>query len=81
MASRDRRRRRRPLLHIAVAVPLFGVLEAAGPEELPFADLAADGLAAQDHVTPVLGDAQAPFGPRSSATPPLSRPCLEEGLT
>lgn len=55
------RRRRRTLAHAAVAVPLFGVLEAAGPEERPFEDFAADVLAAQDRVTPVIGDAQTPF--------------------
>jgi hypothetical protein len=42
-------------------MPLFGVLEAAGPEERPFEDFAADVLAARDRVTPVIGDAQTPF--------------------
>lgn len=55
------RRRRLPLAHVAVAVLLFGVLEAAGPEERPFEDLAADVLAAQDRAAPVIGDAQTPF--------------------
>ncbi|MCL6669337.1 hypothetical protein [Streptomyces panaciradicis] len=34
--------------------------KAAGPEERPFEDLAADVLAGQDRVTPVIGDVQTP---------------------
>ncbi|WP_327714179.1 NAD(P)H-binding protein [Streptomyces sp. NBC_00490] len=77
------------LAHVAVAVPLFGVLEAIGPEERSFEDLAANVLAAQDRVTPVIGDAQSPFfgaliGERTLLPGPdahLGRHTMAQGLT
>ncbi|OKK05039.1 SDR family oxidoreductase [Streptomyces sp. CB02400] len=47
--------------HVAVGVPLFGVLEVAGPEERGLVDFAADFLTATGRTDPVVADARAPF--------------------
>lgn len=47
--------------HVAVGLPLFGVLEAAGPEELRFEDVTAELLTSLGRPAPVIADAQAPF--------------------
>ncbi|MEU1518692.1 NAD(P)H-binding protein [Streptomyces sp. NPDC005811] len=47
--------------HVAVGVPLFGVLEVAGPEEHRFDDLAAKLLAARGYLPEVVCDARTPF--------------------
>ena len=47
--------------HVAVGVPLFGVLEVAGPEEHRLDDLAAKLLAARGYMWDVVSDAHTPF--------------------
>ncbi|WP_328498915.1 NAD(P)H-binding protein [Streptomyces sp. NBC_00414] len=47
--------------HVAVGVPLFGVLEVAGPEEHRLDDLTAKLLAARGASREVVSDPQAPF--------------------
>ncbi|WP_030181597.1 SDR family oxidoreductase [Streptomyces sp. NRRL S-813] len=47
--------------HVAVGLPLFGVLEAAGPEELRFEDFTTELLTSLGRPGPVIADAQAPF--------------------
>lgn len=47
--------------HVAVGVPLFGVLEVAGPEEHRLDDLTAKLLAARGYLRDVVADAHAPF--------------------
>jgi uncharacterized protein YbjT (DUF2867 family) len=49
------------LAHVAVGLPLFGVLEAAGPEELRLRDATAELLTALGRPRPVIADARAPF--------------------
>ncbi len=44
-----------------MGLPLFGVLEAAGPEELRFEDVTAELLTSLGRPAPVIADAQAPF--------------------
>jgi len=61
-------------------VPLFGVLEAAGREERPFEDQATYVLAAQNRVTPVIGDAQTPvFSALIGEQTPLPAPAAHPG--
>ncbi|GGX76116.1 SDR family oxidoreductase [Streptomyces fructofermentans] len=45
--------------HVAVGVPLFGVLEVAGPEVLPFEELASQVLAARGRASRVVADQRA----------------------
>ncbi|MBQ0850384.1 NAD(P)H-binding protein [Streptomyces sp. BH-SS-21] len=47
--------------HVAVGVPLFGVLEVAGPEEHRLDDLTAKLLAARGALREVVSDPRAPF--------------------
>jgi uncharacterized protein YbjT (DUF2867 family) len=47
--------------HVAVDLPRFGVLEAAGPEELRLEDVTAELLTSLGRPGPVIADAQAPF--------------------
>jgi uncharacterized protein YbjT (DUF2867 family) len=47
--------------HVAVGVPLFGVLEVAGPEEHRLDDLTAKLLAARGYLRAVVSDAHTPF--------------------
>ncbi|MFE9622888.1 SDR family oxidoreductase [Streptomyces sp. NPDC006527] len=47
--------------HVAVGLPRFGVLEAAGPEEFRFEDATAELLTALRRTDPVIADARAPF--------------------
>ncbi|MEU0945419.1 NAD(P)H-binding protein [Streptomyces canus] len=47
--------------HVAVGVPLFGVLEVAGPEEHRLDDLTAKMLAARGYLRTVVPDAHTPF--------------------
>jgi uncharacterized protein YbjT (DUF2867 family) len=49
------------LAHVAVGLPHFGVLEAAGPEELSLRDATAELLAARGRTKPVIADAAVPF--------------------
>ncbi|MEU9287650.1 NAD(P)H-binding protein [Streptomyces sp. NPDC048275] len=49
------------LAHVAVGLPLFGVLEIAGPEEYRLDDLTAKLLAARGDLRGVVTDAHAPF--------------------
>jgi uncharacterized protein YbjT (DUF2867 family) len=49
------------LAHVAVGLPHFGVLEAAGPEELSLRDATAQLLAARGRTEPVIADADVPF--------------------
>ncbi|MCX4404224.1 NAD-dependent epimerase/dehydratase family protein [Streptomyces sp. NBC_01764] len=49
------------LAHVAVGLPLFGVLEIVGPEEYPLDDLAAKLQAARGDIRGVVTDARAPF--------------------
>lgn len=49
------------LAHVAVGLPLFGVLEIVGPEEYRVDDLAAKLLAARGDLRNVVTDARAPF--------------------
>ncbi|MFE7927385.1 hypothetical protein ACFU6S_01375 [Streptomyces sp. NPDC057456] len=49
------------IAHVAVGVPLFGVLEVAGPEEHRLDDLTAKLLAARGYLSDVVSDAHAPF--------------------
>ncbi|MEU9336589.1 NAD(P)H-binding protein [Streptomyces sp. NPDC048290] len=49
------------LAHVAVGLPLFGVLEAAGPEEVPLEDATAALLTALGGHGPVVADPRAPF--------------------
>jgi uncharacterized protein YbjT (DUF2867 family) len=47
--------------HVAVGLPLFGVLEVAGPEEYRLDDLTAKLLAARGDLRGVVADARTPF--------------------
>ncbi|MEW2079190.1 NAD(P)H-binding protein [Streptomyces sp. NPDC013433] len=47
--------------HVAVGLPQFGVVEAAGPEELRLDDVTAELLSALGRPGPVVADARAPF--------------------
>ncbi|WP_405552556.1 NAD(P)H-binding protein [Streptomyces canus] len=47
--------------HVAVGIPLFGVLEVAGPEEHRLDDLTAKLLAARGYMRDVVPDAHTPF--------------------
>jgi uncharacterized protein YbjT (DUF2867 family) len=47
--------------HVAVELPLFGVLEAAGPEELRLDDLTAELVTALGRTGRVVADARIPF--------------------
>ncbi|MEU4657776.1 NAD(P)H-binding protein [Streptomyces sp. NPDC023723] len=47
--------------HVAVGVPLFGVLEAAGPEERRLDDFVTELLAADGRTDPVVADPGVPF--------------------
>ncbi|MCX4766746.1 NAD(P)H-binding protein [Streptomyces sp. NBC_01275] len=49
------------IAHVAVGVPLFGVLEVAGPEEHRLDDLTAKLLAARGYLWDVVSDAHTPF--------------------
>ncbi|MFJ8357222.1 SDR family oxidoreductase [Streptomyces sp. NPDC093984] len=49
------------IAHVAVGVPHFGVLEAAGPEELRLEDATAELLTALGRTDPLITDAQVPF--------------------
>ncbi|GGS99736.1 SDR family oxidoreductase [Streptomyces chromofuscus] len=49
------------LAHVAVGLPLFGVLEAAGPEEVRLDEVTAELLTALGRPGPVIADARAPF--------------------
>jgi uncharacterized protein YbjT (DUF2867 family) len=49
------------LAHVAVGIPLFGVLEVAGPEEHRLDDLTAKLLAARGYRRDVVSDAYTPF--------------------
>jgi uncharacterized protein YbjT (DUF2867 family) len=49
------------LARVAVGLPLFGVLEAAGPEEIRLQDATAELLTTLGRPRPVIADARAPF--------------------
>ncbi|MFG3662342.1 SDR family oxidoreductase [Streptomyces sp. NPDC047706] len=49
------------LAHVAVGLPLFGVLEAAGPEEVRLDEVTAELLTALGRPGTVIADARAPF--------------------
>ncbi|WP_234357153.1 hypothetical protein [Streptomyces sp. NBRC 110028] len=49
------------LAHVVVGLPLFGVLEAVGPEELRLEDATDELLTALGRPRPVVADARAPF--------------------